>query len=48
MNEKRYTYKQWKAIHRRKVIHAVKAYLLGFAVASFPFLLITHYILVGY
>jgi hypothetical protein len=37
MNEKRYTYKQWKAIHRRKVIHAVKAYLLGFAVASFPF-----------
>lgn len=48
MNEKRYTYKQWKAIHRTKVIYAVKAYLLGFAVASFPFLLIAHYIAFGY
>lgn len=45
---KKCTYEQWQAIHRRKVIHAVKAYLLGFAVASFPFLLIAHYILVGY
>jgi hypothetical protein len=45
---KKYTYEQWQAIHRRKVIHTVKAYLLDFAVASFPFLLIIHYVLVGY
>lgn len=48
MNEKNYTYKQWERIHRKKVIHAVKVYLLGFAVASFPFLLIAHYIAFGY
>ncbi len=48
MSEKRYTCKQWQAIHRKKVIHAVKAYLLGFAVACFPFLLIMHYIVIGY
>lgn len=45
---KKYTYSQWQRIHRKKVIHAVKAYLLGFAVASFPFLLIAHYIAFGY
>ena len=33
---KKYTYSQWERIHRKKIIHAVKSYLLGFAVASFP------------
>lgn len=45
---KKYTYSQWQAIHRKKVIHAVKAYLLGLAAVSFPFLLVAHYILIGY
>lgn len=45
---KKYTYSQRQAIHRKKVIYTVKAYLLGFAVASFPFLLIAHYIIIGY
>ena len=45
---KKYTYSQRQRIHRKKVIHAVKTYLLGLAVASFPFLLIAHYIIVGY
>lgn len=45
---KKYTYSQWQAIHRKKVIHAVKAYLLGFAAVSFPFLLIVHYFAFGY
>lgn len=48
MNEKNYTYKQWERIHRKKVIHTVKDYLLGFAVALFPLLLIAHYIVIGY
>lgn len=45
---KKYTYSQWERIHRKKVIYTVKAYLLGFAAASFPFLLFAHYIIVGY
>ena len=45
---KKYTYSQWQAIHRKKVIHTIKDYFLGFAVASFPLLLIAHYIVIGY
>lgn len=45
---KKYTYSQWQRIHRKRVIYTVKAYLLGFAVASLPFLLIVHYAIVGY
>lgn len=45
---KKYTYSQWQAIHRKKVIHTIKDYLLRFAVALFPFLLIAHYIVIGY
>ena len=44
----KYTYSQWQRIHRKEVIHTVKDYLLGFAVASFPLLLIAHYIVIGY
>lgn len=45
---KKYTYSKWQRIHQKKIMHAVKAYLLSFSVASFPFLLIVHYAIVGY
>ena len=45
---KKYTYSQWQAIHRKKVIYTAKAYLLSFAVASFPFLMVIDYVVHGY
>ena len=47
MNRK-LTYKQWQQIHHRKVVNTIKGYLLGFAAAMFPVLLLAHYIIVGY
>ena len=45
---KKYTYSQWQAIHRKRVIHTVKTYVLGFAIASFPFLMAIDYVIHGY
>ncbi len=33
---------------KRKIMNTVKAYAYGLVFASFPFLLIAHYIIVGY
>lgn len=33
---------------RRKIMNTAKAYACGIAFASFPFLLIAHYIIAGY
>ena len=45
---KKMTYSQWKKLHKRKMINTIKGYAVGFAAASFPVLLLAHYLIIGY
>lgn len=47
MNRK-LTYQQWQQIHHRKVVNTIKGYVIGFAAAAFPLLLLAHYLIIGY